>query len=69
MPTRSALLVADAAARAVESVGLPEARYNLAQAPATSPGPPSRAACVDELAAAAEHRAATAARDARRRLA
>ncbi len=31
-PTRTALLVADAAARAVEFVGMPEARLNLAQA-------------------------------------
>jgi putative ATPase len=49
-----ALLVADAAARAVESVGLPEARYNLAQAAGYLARAEKSRAVVDELARAAE---------------
>jgi putative ATPase len=49
-----ALLVADAAARAVESVGLPEARYNLAQAAGYLARAQKSRAVVDELARAAE---------------
>jgi putative ATPase len=49
-----ALLVADAAARAVESVGLPEARYNLAQAAAYLARAPKSRAVVEELARATE---------------
>ena len=48
-----ALLVADAAARAVESVGMPEARYNLAQAAAYLARAPKSRQVVDDLAAAA----------------
>jgi putative ATPase len=47
-----ALLVADAAARAVEAVGLPEARYNLAQAAAYLARAPKSRGVPDELAAA-----------------
>lgn len=47
-----ALLIADAAARAVESVGLPEARYNLAQAAAYLARAAKSRRVVDDLAAA-----------------
>jgi putative ATPase len=49
-----ALLVADAAARAVESVGLPEARYNLAQAAGYLARAAKSRGVVDELARATE---------------
>jgi putative ATPase len=49
-----ALLVADAAARAVETVGLPEARYNLAQAAGYLARAQKSRDVVDELARAAE---------------
>ncbi|HKY14850.1 MAG TPA: AAA family ATPase [Microthrixaceae bacterium] len=48
-----ALLIADAAARAVESVGLPEARYNLAQAAGYLARAPKSNDVVHELDAAA----------------
>jgi putative ATPase len=48
-----ALLVADAAARAVEAVGLPEARYNLGQAAAYLARAPKSHAVPEELAAGA----------------
>jgi putative ATPase len=48
-----ALLVADAAARAVESVGMPEARYNLAQSAAYLARAPKSRQVVDDLARAA----------------
>ena len=48
-----ALLVADAAARAVDAVGMPEARYNLAQAAGYLARAPKSRAVVDDLARAA----------------
>lgn len=47
-----ALLIADAAARAVETVGLPEARYNLAQAAVYLANAPKSRGVVDDLARA-----------------
>jgi len=49
-----ALLIADAAARAVESVGLPEARYNLAQAATYLARAPKSRQVVEDLARATE---------------
>ncbi len=49
-----ALLVADAAARAVESVGMPEARYILGQAAGYLARAPKSRAVVDDLARAVD---------------
>jgi putative ATPase len=49
-----ALLVADAAARAVDAVGMPEARYNLAQAASYLAHAPKSRQVPDELARALE---------------
>ena len=49
-----ALLVADAAARAVEGVGMPEARYNLAHAAAYLATAPKSRRVVEDLARAQE---------------
>ena len=49
-----ALLIADAASRAVDSVGMPEARYNLAQAAAYLASAPKSRRVVEDLARATE---------------
>jgi len=49
-----ALLIADAAARAVESVGMPEARYNLAHATGYLARAPKSRLVADEIAASAD---------------